>query len=496
MTTADTGPEGTVAAIDLGSNSFHMVVARNKGGELTMLDRNREMVRLAAGLDPRGRIHPQTAHRAIECLSRFGEQVGGLPSESVRAVGTNTLRRAHESDFLDQAVEALGHPIEIISGIEEARLVYLGVARSLGVDDQRRLVVDIGGGSTELIVGERSTPMAMESLYMGCVGTTLAHFPEGRVSWAAWLRAYVGALQEMEPVTARFRGLGWQEAVGSSGTIRAVRNVVREAGWSDRGITLSSLHKLRSLLIEAAHVDEMRLAGLSEQRRPVFAGGVAILLAVFEALGIERMDVADGALREGVLYDLLGRIHHEDTRGRTVLALMERYHVDSRHARRVEATVLDLLQQTAGRWKLDRRWATRHLSWAALLHEIGLDIAHSHYQHHGAYIIEHADLPGFSLAEQQVISDLVLAQRRKFPLDAFAGRPRSWIRMAVLLRLAIVLHRSRSDEPLPEMRLSVKKDQLRLGFPPGFLKAHPLTAADLETEGQQLAATDVSLSLD
>ncbi|MEE2778376.1 MAG: Ppx/GppA phosphatase family protein [Acidobacteriota bacterium] len=491
----DTGPEGTVAAVDLGSNSFHMVVARNTAGELTMLDRNREMVRLAAGLDEAGRIGPEAAERAIDCLRRFGQQVAALPTESVRAVGTNTLRRARKDGFLDQASEALGHPIEIISGIEEARLVYLGVARSLGVDDRRRLVVDIGGGSTELIVGERSTPLAMESLHMGCVASTLSHFSNGRVSWSAWLRAYMGALQEMEPVAARFRNLGWKEAVGSSGTIRAVRDVVREAGWSPSGITLASLHELREAIVEAGRLDEIRFPGLSEQRQPVFVGGVAIVLAIFEALGIERMDVADGALREGVLYDLLGRIHHEDTRGRTVLALMDRYHVDEAHATRVEHTALELLNQAAGSWKLDGGDAAHHVRWASLLHEIGLDIAHSHYQHHGAYIVEHADLPGFSLAEQQLVSDLVLAHRRKFPLEAFAGKPKGGLRMAVLLRLAIVLHRSRSDAPLPEIRLRCDNNQLSLRFPPDYLAAHPLTAADLEQEAHLLEPTGLALQI-
>ena len=490
---AAVAPEGTVAAVDLGSNSFHMVVARNVGGELTMLDRNREMVRLAAGLDERSRIRPEAAERALGCLRRFGQQVYDLPRESVRVVGTNTLRRARNGEeFLAAGRRALGHPIDVISGIEEARLVYLGVARSLGVDTNRRLVVDIGGGSTELIVGERSSPLRMESLYMGCVGSTITHFPEGEITWGNWLRAYIAALQELEPVAARFRRLGWEEAVGSSGTIRAARDIVRASGWSDRGITLASLHELRSVLLKAGHVSKIKLPGLSDERAPAFPGGAAILLAVFEALGIERMEVANGALREGVLYDLLGRIHHEDTRSRTVAALMERYHVDETHARRVEATALELLRQAKG-WKLERTRSQRLLSWAAQLHEIGLDIAHAHYQHHGAYIIEHADLPGFSLAEQELVADLVRAQRRKVPLEAFAGKPKSHLRLAVLLRLAILLHRARSDAELPDLELAVAKSKLSLSFPDGWLEQHPLTAADLEQEAPHLEVAGLSL---
>ena len=304
-----------VAAADLGSNSFHLVVAEVRGGQLVFVDRRKEFVRLAAGLDERKRLTPEASARALDCLDRFGERVRGLPLGTVRVVGTNTLRLARNAnDLLEAAQRSLGHPVEIISGLEEARLIYLGVSRSLA-GDERRLAVDIGGGSTELIIGEGSQPLDLESLYMGCVSSSLRHFPNGRVAEKRWRRAETAALVELEPVERRFRaGAGWESAVGSSGTVHSVATVVQAAGWCEEGITLEALLRLRELLIERGTTMNGGIKGLSEGRAPVFAGGVAVLLATFKALGIERMRVAGGALREGALYDLLGRLHHEDTR--------------------------------------------------------------------------------------------------------------------------------------------------------------------------------------
>jgi exopolyphosphatase/guanosine-5'-triphosphate,3'-diphosphate pyrophosphatase len=471
-----------------------MIVALADSGELKMVDRSREMVRLASGLDKRDRLEPEARERALACLGRFGERIADLPPANVRIVGTNTLRRMREhSGFLEAARESLGHPVEIISGIEEARLIFLGVARSLADQEDRRLVVDIGGGSTELIVGERSSPLDMESLYMGCVGSSLAHFPHGKVSAQAWKRARIAALQELEPIEARFRHFSWQEAVGSSGTVRAVGRIVRQAGWSERGITREALAKLRDEIVSAGRADADHLAGLSAQRAPVFAGGVAILEAIFEALDLERMRVADGALREGVLYDLLGRISHEDTRSRTVQSLLDRYHVDRQHAEQVETTARQLLEQAREPWKLEGEETQRVLGWAALLHEIGLDIAHAHYHRHGSYIVESSDLPGFSLAEQEMIAGLVRAHRRKFPLDVFKGKPKSWLYLAVLLRLAALLHRSHARAPAPQVKLKAGKRSLKVRFEKGWLDEHPLTHADLEQEALYLAAADFKL---
>jgi exopolyphosphatase / guanosine-5'-triphosphate,3'-diphosphate pyrophosphatase len=489
---------GPIAAVDLGSNSFHMLLARVVGGEVATLDRDREMVLLASGLDARSRLGADARQRAVDCLRRFGQRLRDLPAESVRAVGTNTLRRArNRKAFMSEAEEALGHSIEVISGIEEARLTYLGVARTLGNQDGRRLVVDIGGGSTEVILGERSRPIAMESLYIGCAGLSADYFPRGAVTKDAWRKATLAAHQELEPIVRRFRRLGWERAAGSSGTVRTVGRLLRDAGWSEGDIKAPGLSLLRDRLLEAGDVRALEAVGMSPERAPVFAGGVAILAAAFEALEIESMAVSEGGLREGVLYDLLGRIHDEDTRSRTVEAMMERYHVDREQAERVEATARRLLDQVAAAWKLEDEDSARALQWAALLHEIGLDIAHGHFHKHGAYVIENADLPGFSLAEQALVATLVRAHRRKLPIELFEDAPRSWLRLSVLLRIAVALHRGRGGTaPMPELSIEEGKRSLHLAFPAGWLEEHPLTAADLELESRYLEPAGFALTVE
>jgi exopolyphosphatase/guanosine-5'-triphosphate,3'-diphosphate pyrophosphatase len=487
---------GTVAAVDLGSNSFHMVLARVVSDDVAILDRHREMVRLASGLDARSRIELSARQRSVDCLRRFGQMLRDLPAESVRAVGTNTLRRMRErARFVAEAEEALGHSIEVISGIEEARLTYLGVARSIGEDDGRLLVVDIGGGSTEIVVGERSRPLVMESLYVGSEALSATHFPDGEVTMGAWRKATLAVHQELEPIVTRFRRQGWQRVAGSSGTVRTAARIARDAGWCDADLTPAALDRLRDHVLDAGSVASLEPLGMSAERAPVFAGGLAILYASFEALGIEHLAASDGGLREGVLYDLLGRIHHEDTRARTVQAMMDRYHVDREHAERVEATAEALLEQVAADWKLEDEAAARALSWAALLHEIGLDIAHGHFHKHGAYVIENADLPGFSLAEQELIATLVRAHRRKLPAELFEEKPRSWLRLAVLLRLAAALNRSRAGEvPTPDLELDGKRS-LKLRFRSGWLAQHPLTTADLELETRYLEPAGFDLEI-
>ena len=487
---------GPIAAVDLGSNSFHMVVARMVGGQITTVDRYREMVALAAGLDAKGRLDADARQRGLDCLRRFGQALRDFDGEAVRAVGTNTLRRMRvRTRFVAEAEEALGHSIEVISGIEEARLIYLGVARSLGEDGGRLLVIDIGGGSTEIIVGERSRPLVMESLYIGSAALSAAWFAGGTVTKDGWRKASLAVHQELEPIVTRFRKQGAQRAAGSSGTVRTAARIAREAGWCESGITADAVDRLRDHLLSTGDVRSLLTLGMSAERAPVFAGGVAILAAAFEALGIEQMEVSDGGLREGVLYDLLGRIQHEDTRTRTVQAMMDRYHVDREHAERVEATAAALLEQVAPEWKLADERSARALSWAALLHEIGLDIAHGHFHKHGAYVIENSDMPGFALDEQELIATLVHAHRRKLHVELFEEKPRSWLRLAVLLRLSTALNRSRSaSSPVPDLELDSKRS-LVLRFPAGWLQEHPLTAADLELEKRYLTPTTRAMTI-
>ena len=489
----------TIAAVDLGSNSFHMIVARPQDGELLVVDRLREMVRMAAGLDTRRNLAPDAAERALDCLARFGQRLKHMPPGSVRIVGTNTLRSARNATgFMAAAERAAGHPIEIISGVEEARLIYLGVSHALADDGKRRLVMDIGGGSTEFIIGERFEPIHMESTYMGCVSMSQAHFPNGEITAKGMRAAELAALVELEPHQSIFRQLGWEEAVGASGTIRAVERVVREQGWSDHGITLAALKKLCDAMLKAGHVNKLKLTGLGERRTPVFPGGVMVLLAAFEALGIDTMQASDGALREGLLYDLMGRIRHEDVRSRTVNNLETRYQVDRAQATRVESTVVDCLDMVNGDWDMDGEMAEQLLVWAARLHEIGLAIAHSQYQKHGAYILQNSDLQGFSRKEQCMLAALVRSHRRKFSLALFRDQPGCddalMARMAVLLRLAALLHRSRSPAPLPEFSLKAVERGLHLKFPEGWLEQHPLTHTDLEQETAFLKAAEFTLS--
>ena len=476
-----------LAAVDLGSNSFRMVIARVVNDELRPLDRLREGVRLAECLDQDQRLTAEGKNRALRCLRKFGQRLRDFPQGSVRAVGTNTLRKARNTrDLLDQAEDALGHRIEVISGQEEARLIFLGASHSLAGGPERRLVVDIGGGSTEIVAGESFEPVRAESLYMGCVGYTLAYFPGGKITTKRMAKARTAAGLELQPIQTDLRHVGWDKCAGASGTVRAVAEILRLSGWSEQAITPEGLGQLREAVLAADHVDQLNMPGLKSDRAKVLPGGVAILSAVFDSLGIERMIVASGALREGVLYDLLGRIRHEDARDRTIQRFIQQYHVDVPQARRVESTALRLLDDVAEDWNLDQETSRSFLSWASNLHEIGISIAHGGYHKHGAYLIANSDMPGFSVQDQKVLSLLVRGERRKFPKAEFASLPAAQkqtpLRLCVLLRLACLLNRDRSLRTLPEFRLSANKRRLRLDLRAGWLDAHPLTAADLQME--------------
>lgn len=501
MKTLPVAEEQTLAAIDLGSNSFHLLVARVRGQDLHVLDRLRESVRLGAGLDAKRRLRADTMDAALACLERFGQRVRDLPQGSVRAVGTNTLRVARNAaQFLARAELALGHPIEIVAGVEEARLIYLGVAHSLAEDTGRRLVIDIGGGSTEFIVGEGRVPALLESLHMGCVSLTGEHFADGKITRKAMRRAELAARQQLEPVEAAIRRSGYGETVGASGTIRAVAAVLRGAAQGeDQVITPRALRQLAEQVETVGEIAQLTRLGFSADRAAVLPGGLAVLLASFDALGIQRMSVAGGALREGLLLDLVGRLGHAptDVRAASVAAFGERFRVDSAQVARVRATAGDLLAQVATDWQLQDQRTGAMLDWAAGLCEVGLAVAHTQYHKHGAYIVENADLAGFSREEQRVLAALVRAHRRKFPAEVFAGLRVPWdrwaLRLAVLLRIAILLHRPREGGVPPELRCTAQGRRIDLRFPSGWLEAHPLTAADLEEEAGFLRGADLEL---
>ena len=497
---------GLVAAIDLGSNSFHMIVGRlDDGAQLHIVDKVRERVRLGAGLDSKRRLTKEAQTRAFDCLARFGERLQSLGEGRVRAVGTNTLRQAKNGkQFLRKARAILGHPIEVIAGREEARLIYLGVLQTMADDVEQRLVVDIGGGSTEFVVGRASDMLEADSLFMGCVSFTQAFFPDGRLLEERFAVAELAAHVELDSIRSRYRRVTWGEAVGCSGTVHALKKIAQANGWGTDFITPEALRRTKKVLLNAGRLDKVELAGLQDDRRPVIVGGLAILTAVFESLGIDRMRPSPGALREGALYDLVGRIRHEDVRDRTIRGLCERYGVDMPQARRVERTALELLGQAGERWGIDPVEGRRVLKWAAYLHEIGLSISHTGYHRHGAYIVANADMAGFSRNDQQLLSAVIRGQRRRLKPSYFGELPAEQrpigIKLAVLFRLATVFNRSRAEDSFPQLEVEVRENRrtgsrLTLRFEANWLKAHPLTRADLRNNARYLMRVGVKLRI-
>jgi exopolyphosphatase/guanosine-5'-triphosphate,3'-diphosphate pyrophosphatase len=477
-----------------------MVVARYSHGQIVILDRLREMVRLAGGLGETGRLDDAAAERALRCLERFGQRLRAMRADSVRVVGTNALRRARRKRwFLERARAALGHPIEIISGREEARLIYSGVAHTSPMSPDKRLVIDIGGGSTEVVIGEGFNPLLLESLSVGCVGLSTVCFEDGRISAKRFERARTAVRLELEPIQEAYRKLGWLQVFGSSGTVRVIADVLRGLQPESPHITLDNLSALAERVIGAGHVDELDLPEVDAERAPVFPAGLAILIELVENFGIDRVRVAEGAMREGLLYDMMGRFTNEDARVRSVRAMEPRYHIDANQADRVETTAVALLEQVESEWGLEEPLAESVLRWAARLHETGLDIAHSKYHRHSAYLLEHADMPGFPREEQLLLAALVGGHRRQLSFDSLEDLLPPWDRRAefliVLLRLAVLLHRGRSPQPLPEVKLTVKGRVLTLELPPRWIKEHPLTLEDLEQERAYLKEAGFRLSI-
>lgn len=493
--TTESAPEAdleeALAAIDLGSNSFHLIVVKAHDGHLQIIDRLRESVRLGEGLTQSKRLDPVVAERALACLERFSQRLRPLPRENIRVVGTNTMRQIHPADdFISRAESALQHPIDIIAGREEARLIYLGVAHGLAAGDDTRLVVDIGGGSTELIIGQGFTPHQRESLFMGCVSISRRFFADGKITADAMREAELACAVQIRPVRNLFRGGGWGEAIGSSGTIKSIRNVVFEQGWSESGINHDSLETLARHLVEVGSVDRLALKGLTDERRPVFAGGVAVLLAIFRHIGIQQMQVSDEALREGLIYDMIGRSHHEDARDRTIKSLIARYNIDQEQATRVEDSAMALFEQVIKPWQLNEPHYAEMLGWAARIHEIGLTVSHSQFHKHGAYLVENSDLSGFSRQEQKVLAALIRGHRRKFPSSVFEALPSDVVtctkHLCILLRLSVLLHRARSPVAKPMARLEAEENRLSLVFPNDWIRHHPLTRTELAQEAAYL----------
>lgn len=485
-----------VAAVDLGSNSFRLQVGRVVDDQIYPLDSLKEPVRLAAGLTAQKVLDGPSQLRAIEALRRFGERLRGFDAGAVRAVATNALRVAKNApQFLAQAEAALGFPIEIIAGREEARLIYLGVAHSLANPRTQQLVVDIGGGSTEFIIGRAIEPLELESLYMGCVGFSLQYFPRGRLEKSGMKAAELAARKELQAIVRQYKKTGWEEAVGSSGTAKALADILEMNGLSEGGITRDGLERLRAHLLHAGDLGKLTLQGLRPDRVPVLPGGLAIMLAVFKEFGLERMTFSEGALRLGVLYDLLGRYHHQDLRNATVQQFMRRYQVDAGQAARVAATARGFLRQLLPEEADGEQAGAQVLEWAALLHEIGISVAHSSYHKHSAYILANADMPGFSKMDQARLSRIVLAHRGKLErVQEIMPDSADWL-LIFSLRLAVLLHRSRDDAPLPAIGVKRNERGFAVGVDPHWLAASPLTASALEEEGRQWAGLGMELRI-
>ena len=488
-----------LAAVDLGSNSFHLVVARHVLGQLRVVDRLKETVRMANGLDGRGGLSKEVMQRSLDALARLGQRVRTLPGHRVRAIATNTVRQLkNPQSFLIPGETALGHSIEVVSGREEARLIYLGVAQGHPPSRKRRLVMDIGGGSTEFIIGQGFSALERESLQMGCIASTRRFFANGKLSHKRWREALTGVSAEFQQFATAFRARGWQETLGSSGTIKAVGEVLAAMKLTRGSITPSALAELRDQMLKADSIDEIKLPGLNDERRPVIAGGVLVLEAAFNELGLMRMQVAETAMREGVLYDMLGRVTNQDPRDASVAALAERYGIDKDQAGRVEQTALALFEQVERRWKLgdeDRLL----LGWASRIHEIGLSIAHSQYHVHGAYLVRHSDIAGFSTTDQELLSALVRCQRRSLSSSALSAlrerNAESTVWGILLLRLAVLIHRSHDPLSLPNLQLNGQPPQLQLELPKAWLDQHPLTRHDLEAEQAYLQEVGVELKI-
>ena len=474
------------AAVDLGSNSFHMVIARLTEGRMQIIDRIKERVRLAEGMDGQRRMSPEAMARGLDCLALFAERLTNIKPDQIRIAGTYTLRRASNArDFVREAAKVLNHPIEIISGQEEARLIYQGVAHTQHIEGQV-LVVDIGGGSTELIIGEGFEHKALTSRKMGCVSFTQSFFGNGKLGEKAFNAAVLEAQHQLAPIINQYRKLGWQSCLGSSGSIRTVRDVLQGEEWTDGAITLAGLERLKEEMLKHKRVDQLKLAGLTEERQGVFAAAVAILLGLFTSLPIERMEYSDGALREGLLYEFEERLQHHDIRERTALALSTHYRIDKRQATRVERSVLSLFDALCGPWEMPEEPYRAILGWAARLHEIGLAINYSGIHKHSAYILQNTDLPGFNQDDQALLAALVRFHRKGLKLSELPALPnhdeQTVLRCIRILRLAVAAHHRRQDNLLPELNVQAAGDQLVVTLPLDWCDENKLLMQNLEKE--------------
>lgn len=476
------------AAIDLGSNSFHMVIARVVDGAMQVLGRLKQRVHLADGLDANNRLSEEAMERGLSCLALFAERLQGFRASNVTIVGTHTLRQAVNAEtFLQRAADVIPYPIEVISGHEEARLIFMGVEHTQP-EKGRKLVIDIGGGSTELVIGEDFEPQLVESRRMGCVSFSQLYFPKGEISRDNFRRARLAAAQKLETLAWQYRLHGWQYALGASGTIKAACEVLQEMGEKEKLITPERLEMLYDEVMKHKSFAALSLPGLSEERKGVFVPGLAIICGVFDALAIRELRLSDGALREGVLYEMEGRFRHQDIRSRTAQSLANHYAIDSDQARRVLETTEQLyLQWRDQHPKLANPQLAALLKWAAMLHEVGLTINHSGLQRHSAYILQNTNMPGFNQDQQMLLAALVRFHRKAVKVDELPRvtlfKKKQFVPLIFLLRLGTLLNNQRQATTRPDsLELRCDDGHWTLTFPTGFLSQNNLVQLDLERE--------------
>ena len=477
-----------LASVDLGSNSFRLQICHVQNGSLQVVDSIKEMVRLAAGLDEHKILDEDSQQRALNCLARFGERLRGFSPQQVRAVATNTFRVAKNIDqFLPQAEEKLGFPIDIIAGREEARLIYTGVVHTLPPRSENMLVIDIGGGSTEFVIGHDIQPEITESLNLGCVSYSMRFFPRGKISHKNFQAAINAARAEIQRISQELKSIGWKSAIGTSGSARSIRDVISADNAALDAITLEQMQIMANRIISAGSIKKARLEGLKNDRMDVFPGGLAVMMAAFAELNIQEMTVTDAALRDGVFYDMLGRQLGNDLRIQTIIDFQNRYHADKMQAQRVETLAESIFDQLTTEMEVNHldQWH-QLLCWAAQLHEIGLDISHTGYHKHAAYILEQADMPGFSRKEQHILATLVLGQRGDLrKIAEYTNQEILWLAI-LALRLATIFCRARQDMaiPLHHCKITYQKTrkQLMITLEENWLINNPLTASALLQE--------------
>ncbi len=490
-----------VAAVDLGSNSFHLTLAKVQHNNLNIIGRLKEKVRLAEGLDEHNYLDQASQLRGLKCLQQFKQRLHDLPATQVKAVGTFTLRKAKNArEFLLKAQEVLGYPIEVISGKEEARLIYEGVAH-FQISHQKQLVIDIGGGSTEFAIGEAFEPVLTDSLQMGCVSYTQRFFSDQQLTKKNFRQAIIAARLELLSIQDLYLREGWSIATGTSGTIESILAICQKINNNHQAVTYECLKRLKHQLIEMQHFENLDLEGLPENRREILPAGLAILIAAFKTLKLESMQISPAALREGILFELSGIEKVFDIRERAIKGLLNRYHVDLDQARRVNQTALLLWEKVSHQWDIKSDYLRQMLSWAARCHEIGLCINFSKQQKHGQYLLTNSDINGFSVPQQQILALIVRSFRRKFPLHHFdiiddEKLKIQLIRLARILRLAVILNHRRRDIEVPKFEVKVEGQTMHLSFKTGYLQRHSLLQADLEQEHVYLMKVGMQLTFD